>query len=281
MTIGVVGCGLIGGSIGLACRSQGHRVIAAEPDAEAAQIALSRGCADSIGTLSDVASSELVFVCVPPDAMIPVLTELATEAGSDTTITDCASVKGDIVEWLIASGDPRIVPGHPMAGHEKSGPKYASAWMFRGAKWILTPTKLTATSARKKVEGIVKEMGATPVLLPAEVHDRDVAVLSHLPHALAAILVRLGSKLDSTDASAGSWQDLTRVGGVDPNLWTQITLANRRELVKVLREFGSDMDYLATSLESGDEVAVRTFFVDAKLAKEGKGEVDSSARGID
>ncbi len=268
MRIGLIGCGLIGGSIGLACRANGHRVCAFEPDHASAELALKRGCADELGTLESVAACDVVFVSVPPQAATEILEKVRLAKSEGTVVTDCTSVKSSVVDWLKGSKDPNIVPGHPMAGHEKSGPQYASAWMFRGAKWILTPPSFASTSAVKKVESIVKEMGATPVRIKAEVHDRDVAVLSHLPHVLAAALLQQGAKLESIEASAGSWNDLTRVGGSDPNLWTQISMENRRELVKVLREFGQDLERFAVALEAGDGATVSDYFQKSKELKE-------------
>ena len=270
MTIGVAGCGLIGGSIGLACRGNGHVVLGYDEDSRACEVAFERGCVDRVASLKEVAGADLVFVCVPP-ALIPMVSaDICLAKPSATVVTDCGSVKGSVVDWLNSAGEARFVPGHPMAGHEKSGAKFASAWMFRGAKWILTPCDFTEPAAIKAVEKIVKEIGAVPVRVDAERHDREVAVLSHLPHALAAVLVRMGGRLDSTEASAGSWKDLTRVGGVDPNLWTQILLANRVEVAKVLAEFEADLGQLKSALETGDEGGVQAFFKEAQRAKEGK-----------
>jgi prephenate dehydrogenase len=268
MTVGVIGCGLIGGSIGLACRGNGHRVLAHEPDPASAKIGSERGCADEFLPLLDVAQAEITFVCVPPLIIESVLEQVLNVKPMNTVATDCTSVKGSVVKWLEERKDTMFVPGHPMAGHEKSGPQYSSAWMFRGAKWIITPCKFTDSGAVQSVEKLVKEMGAMPVRLKAERHDRDVALLSHLPHALAAVLVKMAGELDSTDASAGSWRDLTRVGGVDPNLWTQIMISNRIEVARALHEFGNSLGVLQSALEAGDEASVRVFFEEAKREKE-------------
>lgn len=268
MTIGIVGCGLIGGSIGLACRSNSHTVLGFEPDPKSAKTALERGCVSKITSLEEVSQSEVTFICVPPGLVEQVLDQVMAAKPKHAVATDCTSVKGPIVRWLKQNRDEMFVPGHPMAGHEKSGPVYSSAWMFRGAKWIITPAAFTQSGAVKQVETLVKEMGATPVRVKAERHDRDVALLSHLPHALAAVLVRLADGLESTEASAGSWRDLTRVGGVDPNLWSQILTSNREEVAKILGEFSHSMEELKGLLESGDEAGVREFFEVAKVAKE-------------
>ncbi len=154
-----------------------------------------------------------------------------------------------------------------MAGHEKSGPAYASAWMFRNARWILTPSPKTRPAAIKTVEQTVKAMGAIPILADAEGHDRQIAVLSHLPHAFAAILVTLGEALPNPEAAGGSWRDLTRVGGVDPNLWTQILLGNRAEVVRVLSESEARLAELRTALSANDADGVHRILQHARTAK--------------
>lgn len=268
MTVGIVGCGLIGGSIGLACRSNTHRVIGFEPDLKAAKVALERGCVNELLSLEEVAKSDITFICVPPGIVESVLDQVMAAKPKHAVATDCTSVKGAIVRWLEQNRDEMFVPGHPMAGHEKSGPQYASAWMFRGAKWIITPASFTYSGAIQRIEKLVKEMGATPVRVNAERHDRDVALLSHLPHALAAVLVRMAADLDSTEASAGSWKDLTRVGGVDPKLWSQILTGNREEVSRVLGRFGGELEALRGLLDQGDSEGLLQFFEEAKRAKE-------------
>lgn len=268
MTIGVVGCGLIGGSIGLAGRSGGNVVLGSETDPEAAKIAVSRGCVDQLVSLPEVAKADLVFVCVPPNGIIRALDEIFSHAPTTTVVTDCGSVKSAVVAWLDKTGHTKFVPGHPMAGHEKSGPQYASGWMFRGAKWILTPAKCTSRAAIKAVESAVKEFGATPVRVDAERHDREVALLSHLPHAIAAALVKMTSNLESTEASAGSWKDLTRVAGVDPNLWSQILYSNRVEVIKVVKELSAELEALQNALNQASGEEMRQYFRSAKQAKE-------------
>ena len=268
MTIGIVGCGLIGGSIGLACRANTHVVLGYEPDFTAAKIGLDRGCVNQFLPLQEVSQAEVIFVCVPPGIVTDVLDQVIAAKPKHSVVTDCTSVKGSIVSWLQGNRDEMFVPGHPMAGHEKSGPQYASGWMFRGAKWILTPAAFTYSGAIQKVEALIKEMGAKPVRIKSERHDREVAVVSHLPHALAAVLVRMAQELDSTDAAAGSWKDLTRVGGVDPHLWTQILMGNREEVSKALFAFESDLANLRNLLDQNDSEGVRQFFEVAKQAKE-------------
>lgn len=232
MTVGIVGVGLIGGSIGLALKGAGHAVIGHEPDAANRAKALERHCLDEAVPLAEVGGADAVFVAVPPSATRTVLTELIPHLGEGTAVSDCASVKSEIAAW--ASSEARLapvfIPGHPMAGHEKGGPAFASEWLFRGARWLVTPSRVTTAAARDRIAGLIREMGATPVRIEADAHDRAVAVASHLPHVLASALLELGQSADAEGIGAGSWRDLTRVGGVEPDLWSQILAGNAEHL---------------------------------------------------
>ena len=165
-----------------------------------------------------------------------------------------------------------------MAGHEKGGATYASAWMFRGARWIITPVKATSPASVRVVEGLVKAMGATPVRIDAEGHDRHVATVSHLPHVLAALLVNMGESLESVGAAGGSWRDMTRVGGVDPDLWTQIFMRNRTELAHCLRDYEAGLSGLREALERDDREAVHVVLHRAEGVKKALAAEPSEAR---
>ncbi len=267
MTVGIVGLGLIGGSIGLALREPGRKIVGWDPSADAVKVATERFCIDQSLPIEEVAQADIVFVASPPKAIIANLDAILAAKGPETVFTDCGSVKSDIVAWAKAKKEPNFVGGHPMAGHEKSGAQFASAWMFRNARWILTPTTSTANKALKKVEEVVKLMGAVPVRIDAAKHDRHVAILSHLPHAFAAILVELGTELEHGDAAGGSWRDLTRVGGVDPGLWTEIFMGNRLELINVAKDAESRLAQIRQALENQDPAAIKQILENAKIAK--------------
>ncbi len=233
-TIGVVGLGLIGGSIGLALRDPARELIGCDTSRKAQEVALGRFCVDRIAALDEVARSEVVFIAVPPGSVIDIAEAVMERKAPETVVTDCASVKTEIARWAAETRAQSFVPGHPMAGHEKSGAEFASAWLFRNARWILTPDRTTSRASVASVEKLVRGTGAIPIRLEPGAHDRHVAMLSHLPHAIAAVLVLMGGELDHLEIGAGSWRDVTRVGGVDPDLWTQILVGNRDELAKVI-----------------------------------------------
>ena len=265
--IGIVGLGLIGGSIGLALRDPAREIIGCDALPTAQETALSRFCVDRIAALDEVAQAEVVFVAVPPNSVIDIAAAVLERKGASTVVTDCASVKTEIATWAESKKLANFVPGHPMAGHEKGGAEYASAWMFRGAKWILTPGRYTSKKAVSAVEKLVSGAGANPIRLDASVHDRHVALLSHLPHVVAAVLVLMARDLEHLEVGAGSWRDVTRVGGVDPNLWSQILGGNGATLSEVLDEFETNIRSIRGVLEEGDAIALRTILERAQTAK--------------
>lgn len=267
MTVGIVGLGLIGGSIGLSLRRPGWTIIGYDQSEEASTIALQRQCVDELKPIEEVSQAEVVFVASPPKVTIGCLELVFKYKAEATIVTDCASYKGAIVEFARQANEPKFIAGHPMAGHEKSGAAFASAWMFKHANWILSPLKNVDKAALKTLEEVVRQTGAKPVRLDAGTHDEQVALLSHLPHVVAGALVRMGDKLDHTHASAGSWKDLTRVGGVDPTLWSQIMTGNRQPLLKVIDEFESELAQVKAMLTEENEAELKRYLVEAAQAK--------------
>jgi len=275
MTVGIVGLGLIGGSIGLALREPGRKILGYDPNPNAVKVAKDRFCIDQEVSLEDVCQADFIFVTVPPAVVVEVLDTIHSLRSEVSIYTDCTSAKGHVANWAENRKDPNFIPGHPMAGHENSGAAYASAWMFRGARWILCPTHYNPAKTVNQLEHLVKGMGATPVRMAASDHDRQIATLSHLPHVLAGALVLLKDQMGAQDVGGGSWKDLTRVGGVDPELWTQIFMENRQELSSAIQEIERILEGVRESLEQPDIDSVKQFLTDARKAKSKDGPQDS------
>ena len=178
--------------------------------------------------------------------------ELASE---DTTVTDVGSTKQPVC--AAAGSDRRFVGGHPICGAETRGPGRASADLFDGATWFLTPTAATAPQRLRLVHGLVGSLGARPVAIGPDAHDRLVAVTSHLPHVLANLLLnQAGStRIDGHDplqAAGGSLRDMTRIGGANPRIWVDIFLDNREALAGALAEQRRAIERVEQALESED-----------------------------
>lgn len=227
----LVGCGLIGGSVGLGLRAAGWHVTGADADRSTAERALELGCVDAVGV--DPAA-ELTFVCVPPDAIAgAVRAALATGPG---LVTDVGSVKHGVVA---AVDDPRFVGGHPMAGSELDGLDGADATMFAGATWVLTPTEATDPAAFALVRDAIVGLGAEVVAVSADRHDELVAMVSHVPHLTAGTLMNLADDAATEHATllrlaAGGFRDMTRIASGQPGIWPDICTANAPAIVGVL-----------------------------------------------
>ncbi len=271
LRVALVGVGLIGGSLGLALRKRGlaGRVTGVEPDPAAREAALARGAVDAAtGDLAEgVAGADVVFVCAPVTAAAALLPRLASCVGPGAVVTDVGSVK-EAVASAARSAFPRgnFVPGHPMAGSERSGVGAASATLFEGAVWALTPEPgRTDPEAVARVAALAEGLGARPLVMDAAAHDAAVAMTSHLPHVLAYALAASAREAGQTnpylmDLAAGSFASATRVAASPPAMWTGIALANREALLAALAAFRAELDAAQAALEQGDPEALQRVF---------------------
>ena len=224
----VVGVGLIGGSIGLALRRAGWHVSGVDDAAARTDRARQLDVIDDVGLDPD---AEITFIATPVGAVA----EAARKALAETVglVTDVGSVKAPIVD---AVDDRRFVGGHPMAGSEQEGVDGASADLFAGAVWVLTPTPKTDDSTYAQVRSIVAVMGAEIIALEPARHDEFVAVVSHVPHLTAASLMRIADdRADEHVAllrlAAGGFRDMTRIASGHPGIWPDICAENRSAIV--------------------------------------------------
>jgi prephenate dehydrogenase len=176
-------------------------------------------------------------------------------SGPSVTVTDVGSTKGGVCD--AAAGVARFVGGHPICGSEARGPERATAEIFEGATWFLTPVAATDPDSYTTLHGFVSSLGAVPVAISPEAHDRLVAVTSHLPHALANVLLNQagGGKIDGhdpLDAAGGSLRDMTRVAGANPRIWVDIFLENREALAASLAEYRRRIEQVEAALAEGD-----------------------------
>jgi prephenate dehydrogenase len=254
MRVAILGTGLIGASVGLAARRAGHDVSGWDANASALAGAAERGAVAAAGGADEaVAGAELVVVAAPV-AAIPAAAESALAAAPAATVTDVGSTKSAIAA---AVRDPRFVGGHPVAGAEVRGPAGAHAELFDGATWFLTPGAATDPERYRTLHGFVAGLGARPVAIDAEAHDTLLAVTSHLPHALANLLLNQAGTTSAEGyraiAAAGpSFRDLTRVAGANPRIWVDIFLENAEPLQDALAEHRRRVEQLERALAAGD-----------------------------
>ena len=254
--LAIVGTGLIGASVGLAAREAGvDSVRGWDIDAEALSVAGERGALDAAESLGDaVSGAELVIVAAPVAALPGQVAAVLDATGDGTTVTDVGSTKTPVTR---AVSDGRFIGGHPVCGSEAHGPAHATTGLFRGATWFLTPDTTTDPERYRTLHGFVASLGAVPVAVDPQAHDRLVALTSHLPHALANVLLNQAgaSRIDGHEplaAAGGSLRDMTRVAGANPRIWVDIFLENREELQASLAEHRRRVEQLEAALESGD-----------------------------
>jgi prephenate dehydrogenase len=290
LKVAVLGVGLIGGSIGLAARRRvGAYVSGYDPDPERLARAVELGAIDEpVLAISDaVGDADAVFVAAP----VSIATEtarLALDAASgECVVSDVGSTKRQIAQELL---DPRFVGGHPLAGAETAGVENAREDLFDGATWYLTPAILASSAAEadssvteapaaaiERLRELIERLGARPVTIDPEDHDRLMANVSHLPHVFANVLVaRAMRAVESDDVTveegrlgAGqSFRDATRVAGANTSIWTDIYMANRDLLAEAIEEAIEQLGEVRDALDSGDADALAAWNEGARVERE-------------
>ncbi len=275
----VVGLGLIGGSFAKGMRQSGlcREVVGYDADPLARNLAIPLGIVDSAPTsLADaVAGSDVIMLAVPILAMQKVLAELAQMELGDAVITDVGSAKGAVVaavEHAFGAVPALFVPGHPIAGSERSGVQASDAELFQRHKVILTPLAQTDPKALGLISELWRALGADVEHMALADHDEVLAATSHLPHLLAFSLVdTLASRSENLEIfryAAGGFRDFTRIAASDPTMWRDIFLANQGAVLRSLDAFTRDLGRLRTAIEDGDAKALLGVFTRAKSARE-------------
>ena len=264
----VVGTGLIGGSIALGLRRRGWYVSGLDADEDQLQAALEAGVVDAAG---DDLGAEIIFVAVPAAAAAPVARRLLAQDGRlpDTVVTDVSGVKTAIVE---EADHPRFIGGHPMAGSEQTGLQGADPDLFEGAVWVLTPTAATDLESFNRLKGVVMSLGADLLVLTAADHDRLVAVVSHVPHLVAATLMNAASDGAEHDGAllrlaAGGFRDMTRVAAGHPGIWPDICTENAAAIISALDALVTDLGAMRDRVARGDRPALLASLEKASAAR--------------
>jgi prephenate dehydrogenase len=239
MRVAVLGVGLIGGSIGLAARQRlGAEVAGYDADASTLERALERGALDSAAdsVAGAVEGAEAVFCAGPVGALPGLVGEALGACGEDVVVTDVGSTKRDLIAALPESeGSERFIGGHPLAGAETSGIEHARPDLFEGARWYLVPTERSSGLLYDRLHRAIADLGARPLAIDADSHDRAMATVSHLPHVIANVLVAeaadaLGEDSERLPEVGPSFRDTTRVAGANPSIWIDIFASNREAL---------------------------------------------------
>jgi prephenate dehydrogenase len=256
--LAIVGTGLIGASVGLAARRAGlaDAVAGWDADESALAAAVERGAVERAAASAEEAAdgAELVVVAAPI-AQLPHTVAAVLEASAGATVTDVGSTKAAVC--AAAGGSERFVGGHPIAGAEARGAAHAKPELFEGATWFLTPLAGTDPARYRTVHGFVSGLGAVPVAVDPQAHDRLVALTSHVPHVLANLVVNQAgaTRIEGHEpllTAGGSLRDMTRVAGANPRIWVDIFLDNAEAIREALGEHRRRVEQVESALAAGD-----------------------------
>ena len=277
--LSVIGVGLIGGSLARALRAAGEvgEVVGGGRGEDNLRAAVRLGVIDRYTTdlTQAVAGADVVMIAVPLGAIEAVLRVIAPHLAADAVLTDAGSAKGSVVadvERVYGSIPPNFVPGHPIAGTEQSGVEASFATLFQRRRVILTPLAETSAAAHQLIRRMWELTGAEVVDMGVRHHDAVLAATSHLPHMLAYTLVdtlaRLDDRAEIFRYAAGGFRDFTRIASSDPQMWHDICVANREELLEMIALFNADLERLAGAIRADDRAAILATFQRAKRARD-------------
>ncbi|OOZ39738.1 prephenate dehydrogenase [Solemya pervernicosa gill symbiont] len=277
--LAIVGVGLIGGSLARAAKRAGivSEVVGIGRDDASLQRGVELGVIDRFTTDigSGVADADMVVIAVPLATISKLLPQLKASMPADAVLTDVGSAKASVVEdvrTVFGQIPANFVPGHPIAGTEKSGVEASFAELFDNRRVILTPLPESAPEAIAKVRLLWEQAGAEVIEMGVEHHDEVLAATSHLPHVLAYALVDALARGEQGEEifryAAGGFRDFSRIASSHPVMWRDICLANRGAILKMLKHFTDDLNEIADSIEKGDGDHLLELFSRAKAARD-------------
>lgn len=273
MTVGIVGLGLIGGSLAKALKANTqHTVLGYDLDDSTRRYAELIGCIDGALTDENLAQCEFVLLAVYPAATVDYVQQHAAHFGADAVVIDCGGIKRSICEQcrpIAKENGFTFIGGHPMAGLHRSGLKYASADLYEGASMILTPEDTRDIVLLEKVTALLKAIGFGSVTVTTpEQHDEVIAFTSQLAHVVSNAYVKSPRAQVHRGFSAGSYKDLTRVARLNETMWTELFLENRDNLLTEIDTLIASLTEYRDALEERDGETLRALLRDGSDRKE-------------
>ena len=284
--VAIIGLGLLGGSIGLAVAEHLPGAVTTGYDADPAvrRRAAERGLAGTICETATeaVAGADLVVLCVPVGAMGEAAREMAPALSAGALVSDVGSTKQSIAATLAeALPGQQVIPAHPVAGTEHSGPDAGFATLFHQRWCILTPPEGADPDLVARLAEFWRALGSTVEVMDAEHHDLVLAVTSHIPHLIAYTIVGTASDLEDVTRgevikySAGGFRDFTRIAASDPTMWRDVFLHNREAVLEMLGKLTDDLGAMRRAIEAGDGEALfdrftRTRAIRRSIIEEGQ-----------
>ncbi len=272
--VAIVGVGMMGGSLGLALTERaGVEVRGWDADADALAEAGERGAVVPAPSLdAAIADAKAVFLAAPVGRLAELAGDVLASSGPDVVVSDLGSAKAAVVAPLGAGQRDRFIGGHPICGNERAGVGAARSDLFAGATWFLTPSPEAEPTLLERLHRIIASVGARPVAIDPGVHDDLMAIVSHLPHALAGALMAQAADTapegrEALRSAGPSFSDLTRIAGANPPMWADILIANRGAVLAALGDYAGRLADVAEALENRDRDWVERFFATAAAGR--------------
>lgn len=272
MTVGIVGLGLIGGSFAKAYSKDGHTVLAREIDEQVMKFAMLSGDVSGELTTDKLSSCDIILICTYPEAAIEFMEKEGDNIGSKPVVIDCCGTKCVIVDKGMEIAEKcgfTYIGGHPMAGTQYSGFKYAKENMFKGAPMVIVPPRYDDMSLFYEIKKLLAPAGFGRITVTnAKEHDEMIAYTSQLAHVVSNAYVKSPTVRSHKGFSAGSYKDMTRVAWLNPDMWTELFLENKENLLKELDIFINNLNQYRDALDNEDKDKLRELLCEGRRIKE-------------
>jgi len=272
MLIGIVGLGLIGGSFAKAYSKAGHMVAAADISGSVLSKAILSGAAAIELSRDSLSECDLILICTYPNAAIEFMEKNGPYIGSKPVVIDCCGTKRVIVEKAVCIAEKygfTYAGGHPMAGTQYSGFDYSKEDMFLNAPMVIVPRSSDDFALIAKIKELLSPVGFSRITVTsAEKHDEIIAYTSQLAHIVSSAYIKSPAARVHEGISAGSYRDMTRVAWLNPEMWTELLLDNRDNLIKEIDTLINNLDEYRTALKQNDAACLTKLLQEGKLAKE-------------
>ena len=272
MTVGILGLGLIGGSMARAFSKAGHVVLAAEKDEIIFEFAKLAGVVKEQLDRNTISQCDLILLCVFAEASVKWLEENAEHINSSAMVIDCCGIKKNICERcfpLAEKYDFTFVGGHPMAGSHNSGFKASRSNLFQGAPMVIVPPRFDDPELLQRIKDILSPCGFKSYsVTTAEEHDKVIAFTSQMPHIISNAFIKSPTALYHTGFSAGSYKDLTRVAWLNPTMWSELFLSNKENIIAELDVLIAELNNYRNAIEQNDSARLIQLLDEGRLRKE-------------
>ncbi|WP_105614235.1 prephenate dehydrogenase [Vallitalea okinawensis] len=278
LNIGIIGLGLIGGSLAKAIKRSHPQIdiVAFDQNEKSLLLAKEQGIINSYTLTIDSAFStrDIIFLCLPVEKNQHVISQLTDLVNSQCILTDVGSTKNSICEAFNNVDLPcTFIGGHPMTGSEKSGFKASKAYLFENAYYILCPNEDVHTDQVALLKGLIESFGALVIIMDAKEHDYVTSAISHVPHVVASSLVAFVESLDEHNLllkqlAAGGFKDITRIASSSPEMWQSICLANSKQIEEQLDVFMDVIRTIKKFIQRKDEEGLSHFFQSSKIYRD-------------